>query len=59
MIDEILLSADDRVENRPFTDPDNSDEDLARMRKMARQLTDAYSDPVICDFTPGKRPVCQ
>ena len=59
MSDEILLSVDDSVEGRPFTNRDNSQEDLATMRKMARQLTEAYSDPVICDFTPGKRPVCQ
>jgi hypothetical protein len=29
------------------------------MRHMARQLTDTYSDPIACDFSPGKRPVCQ
>ena len=59
MSDEIVLSVDDRIDGRPFTNSDNSEEDLATMRHMARQLTDTYSDPIACDFTPGKRPVCQ
>jgi len=59
MSDEIVLSIDDRIEDRPFTNLDNSKEDLATMRHMARQLTDTYSDPIACDFSPGKRPVCQ
>lgn len=59
MSNEIVLSMDDKIEGRSFTNLDNSQEDLATMRQMARQLTDTYDDPVVCDFTPGKRPVCQ
>lgn len=59
MSDEIVLSIDDRIKGRPFTNLDHSKEDLATMRHMARQLMDTYNDPIACDFTPGKRPVCQ
>ena len=59
MSDEIVLSIDDRIESRPFTNLENSKIDLATMRQMARQLTETYGDPIACDFTPGKRPVCQ
>ena len=59
MSNEIVLSMNDKIEDRPFTNLDNSQEDLATMRHMARQLIDTYGDPVACDFIPGKRPVCQ
>ena len=59
MSNEIVLAPDDSVDGRRFTDLDNSREDLATMRHMARQLTETYGDPVACDFAPGKRPVCQ
>ena len=47
------------IAGRPFTDPEHSERDLARLRSMVHQLVDTYDDPVVCDFTPGKRPVCQ
>jgi hypothetical protein len=46
------------VPDRPFSDPQNSFQDLKVMRHMARQLVETYDDPEICDFTPGGRPVC-
>ncbi len=59
MQEQIILESDDKVETHPFTDPDHSREDLARMRAMAHQLVDTYDDPVVCDFVPGKRAICQ
>lgn len=47
------------MEGRRFTDPERTDGDLDRLRLMVRQLVDTYDDPVVCDFAPGKRPVCQ
>jgi hypothetical protein len=47
------------IQGRPFTDPKHSLEDQARLRFMAHQLVDTYDDPVVCDFTPRKRAVCQ
>ncbi len=49
----------DIIHGRPFTDPAHSQEDLARLRIMAHQLVDIYDDPVVCDFAPGKRAICQ
>jgi hypothetical protein len=59
MPNETILGIDERIETRPFTDPENSLEDLETMRYMAHQLTDNYDDPVVCDFGPGKKPICQ
>lgn len=56
---ENVLASDEIVKGRPFTHPDHSLEDLKRMRRMAQQLVDNYNNPVMCDFVPGKRPVCQ
>jgi len=53
------LEPDERVFERPFTNPEHSLEDLATLRRMVRQLVDSYDDPVICDFGPGKKPICQ
>jgi hypothetical protein len=47
------------IQGRPFTDPAHSEGDQARLRSMAHQLVDTYDDPVVCDFTPGKRAICQ
>lgn len=55
----VELSDTDRVENRPFTDAAHSEQDRVRLIAMLRQLVDTYDDPVVCDFLPGKRPVCQ
>ena len=54
-----VLDSTERVEGRPFTDPKRSEGDRARLTAMVRQLVDTYDDPVVCDFAPGKRPVCQ
>lgn len=60
MQDEVtVLSPVQRVADRGFTDPEHSDGDLARLKAMVRQLVETYDDPVVCDFAPGKRPVCQ
>ena len=56
---EIPLTAGDIVEDRPFTHPENSQDDLKTMKYMAQQLVDSYDDPAVCDFVPGKRPVCK
>lgn len=53
------LDTNQRVIDRPFTNPEHSLHDLATMRHMARQLVDTYGDPVVCDFGPGKKPICQ
>ena len=54
-----LIGVDERLAERPFTDPEHSQEDLVMMRRMARQLVDTYDDPVLCDFVPGKNVLCQ
>lgn len=59
MTEVIKLEANETIETRPFTHPDHRDEDLRVMRHMAHQLVDTYDDPVLCDFGPGKRPICQ
>ncbi len=59
MREPLNLSAKERVPGRPFTDPQHSARDLAVMRHMAWQLVDTYDDPVVCDFQPGKRPICK
>lgn len=60
MQDEVtVLSPSERLTDRRFTDPEHSDGDLDRLRRMVRQLVDTYDDPVVCDFAPGKRPICQ
>ncbi len=59
MMEEVSLSPTQMVPERPFVDPENSEEDLATMRDMAHQLVDTYDDPVLCDFVPGKRAICQ
>jgi hypothetical protein len=59
MSDNIVLAADEIIEERPFTNPDHSLKDLEMMRHMAQQLVDTYDDPVLCDFVPGKNKICQ
>jgi hypothetical protein len=59
MLEVVRLEAHQRIEARPFTNPDHSDKDLQFMRHMVHQLVDTYEDPVLCDFGPGKRPICQ
>ena len=59
MSEQLILSVEERLSDRPFTHPEHSIEDLQRMQHMTRQLAETYNDPVVCDFTPGKRPVCQ
>jgi hypothetical protein len=59
MVAEIALTINERIEERPFTDPDHSRQDLETMRYMARQLVDTYDDPVLCDFVPGKGAICK
>jgi hypothetical protein len=59
MTTPISLTPDQRIPDRPFTDPEHSQGDLALMRRMARQLVATYDDPVVCDFGPHKRPICQ
>ncbi len=54
-----ILSPTERVPGRPFSDPQHGVEDLRVLRRMARQLVDTYDDPAVCDFRPGKRPICQ
>lgn len=54
-----MLSENDRVEGRPFTDVSHTEQDRLRLVAMLSQLVDTYDDPVVCDFAPGKRPVCQ
>ncbi len=59
MSDELVLAAEETLDGRPFTDPQNTQLDLKTMRHMAHQLVDTYDDPIVCDFVPGKRAVCQ
>jgi hypothetical protein len=59
MAENIILNPDDLVEKRPFTEPSLSEYDLATMRFMANQLVEKYDDPLVCDFLPNKKPVCQ
>lgn len=59
MGDVVRVGSDTIIPGRPFTDPDHSTGDLRTMQGMARQLVALYNDPVVCDFAPGKRPVCQ
>ena len=59
MKEPAMLAADELVPDRPFSDPQHSHKDLLIMRRMANQLIDLYDDPIVCDFTPGGRPVCQ
>jgi hypothetical protein len=33
--------------------------DLETMGRMARQLLDTYDNPIVCDFLPNQKPVCQ
>jgi hypothetical protein len=54
-----VLSPKETVPDRPFSDPEQSFKDLKTMRFMAQQLVNTYDDPVVCDFGPGKRPVCK
>lgn len=56
---DVELTADKIIPGRPFTDPAHTQEDLATMRQMAQQLVDIYDDPVLFDFVPGQRSVCQ
>lgn len=59
MTEVIKLGANETIDTRPFTHPNYKEEDLRVMRHMAHQLVDTYDDPVVCDFGPGKRPICQ
>jgi hypothetical protein len=55
----IELGREDKVQEHPFSDVENTADDLATMRKMAHQLVDTYEDPKVCDFTMRNGPVCQ
>jgi len=59
MPENIVLAAEEEVESRPFTHPAHSREDLERLRGMIHQLIDTYDDPIVCDFAPGKKPICK
>ena len=59
MSESIVLTADERLEDHPFANPEHSQEDLARLRHMTHQLVDTYEDPVLCDFSLVKRAICQ
>lgn len=59
MAEPTVLAGDERIPGRPFTDIVNSESDRLRLVAMVEQLVDTYGDPVVCDFAPGKRPVCQ
>lgn len=52
------LTPQEKVPGHSFTDPRHIHADTRRMRKMLRQLIDEYRDPAVCDYVPGKRPVC-
>lgn len=54
-----LIGVEERLTERPFTDPEHSQDDLVMMRHMAQQLVDTYDDPVLCDFIPGENVLCQ
>ena len=54
----LTLEADERLDGRPFTDPEHSVSDAATMRHMAQQLVDTYDDPAVCDFTLEKGALC-
>lgn len=53
------LAETERVSGRPFSDVEQTAVDVERLKRMVHQLVDTYDDPVVCDFVPGKRPVCQ
>jgi hypothetical protein len=55
----MTLAPDERIADRPFTDPEKSLQDLETLRYMAHQLVDTYDDPVVCDFVPGKGAICK
>lgn len=55
MMRNLVLAADERLAERPFTDPEHSQEDLATMRHMARQLVASYDASGRRDFVPGKQ----
>ena len=59
MSENVMLGVDELVETRPFTHPTHSKADLDRLRAMVHQLVDTYDDPVVCDFAPGKKPICK
>lgn len=59
MAQTMQLTPEEVVSDRPFSDPEHSVADLQIMRRMARQLIDTYGDPLVCDFAPGKRPICK
>lgn len=59
MSDVTVLSANQRHAGRPFTDPSHTASDRRRLVGMVEQLVDTYDDPAVCDFAPGKRPVCE
>ena len=59
IVENLILSAEALVKDRPFTDPTYSQGDLAMMKKMARQLVEQYDNPETCDFLPNQKPICQ
>lgn len=59
MANDAVLGLEEKVAGRAFSDPEHTRGDLETLRRMAQQLVDTYEDPVVCDFTPGKGPVCQ
>lgn len=58
-MENLILTAGELVADRPFTEPSLSESDLEMMRKMARQQVDNYNNPLVCDFLPNMKPVCQ
>ena len=58
-MDKLILHSEEKVEGRPFTEPELSQYDLETMRYMAHQLVDIYDNPTACDFLPNQKPVCQ
>ena len=59
MAEMIKLAAEELLPERPFTNPEHSRNDLARMIHMAQQLVDTYDDPVFCDFNRTNKAICQ
>jgi len=55
----VVVKTEEIIETRPFTHPNHSIEDLDIMHHITHQLVDTYDDPVLCDFIPGKRAICQ
>jgi len=59
MLYNIVLEGDERLDTRPFTNPNHSLEELFTMRRMAQQLVDTYADPAMCDTLTGGNIICK